>query len=130
MRHTIVALATPAGRGGLAVVRLSGPDALAVARRVFAGGPDLGDRSEPPRCIRYTGQPVDDNRSRQDHAIDQVLALPLLAPRSYTGEDTVEFFCHGGRVVARQAVAACRAAGAEPAPPPASSPAAPSSTAS
>lgn len=111
---TIVALATPEGEGGLAVVRLSGAGALAVARRVFSSR-DFGDEVashvavygilKSPTCCGTT-----DNAP-----VDQVLALPLLAPRSYTGEDTVEFFCHGGRMVARLVVAACRDAGARPA---------------
>ena len=174
--RTIVALATPEGVGGLAVVRLSGPEAVAVARRVFrsrrfAAGPvshtvahgvlhhpDDGDRAID-RCLAltllaprsYTGEdtvefhlhggravarrvfrsgrfaagPVShtvvhgllhhpDDTSR---GIDRCLALTLLAPRSYTGEDTVEFHLHGGRAVARLALAACRSAGALPAAP-------------
>lgn len=111
---TIVALATPEGEGGLAVVRLSGPGAVAVARKMFTSrdfGPEVashvavyGILKQPSGCGEIDYEPI-----------DQVLALPLLAPRSYTGEDTVEFFCHGGRMVARQVVAACRAAGARPA---------------
>ncbi len=111
---TIVAVATPEGRGGLAVVRLSGPEALTVARRLLPGGA-LGD-------------PVDSHRARlasvcwptgaagmgfsPGDELDQALILPLLAPASYTGEDTVEFFCHGGLMPARQIAAACRYAGA------------------
>jgi tRNA modification GTPase len=120
---TIVAVATAAGKAGLAVVRLSGPEAVAIARRLLPGGA-LDD-------------PVVSHRARlatvawPDHAegaapstspppgtvIDQVLLLPLLTPASYTGEDTVEFSCHGGALPARQVVAACRAAGALAAPP-------------
>lgn len=111
---TIVALATSEGTAGLAVVRVSGPDALAVAQQVFEGA---GFSSPPASHLAVYGilkHPSHEN-TKVCEPIDQVLALPLLAPRSYTGEDTVEFFCHGGRVVARQAVAACRAAGARPA---------------
>ncbi len=111
---TIVALATREGTAGLAVVRVSGPDAVAVARRVFQGA---GFESQPTSHVAVYGiliNPAGDSGTGYD-PIDQVLALPLLAPRSYTGEDTVEFFCHGGRAVARQVVAACRAAGARPA---------------
>ncbi len=119
---TVVALATPPGEGGLAVVRLSGPDAVAIAARVFRGG-GFPARIDTHRAIfgelaRPAGDstgPVSPTEGRD--VIDQVLALPLLAPHSYTGEDTVEFFCHGGRVVAAEAVAACCAAGALPAPP-------------
>ena len=107
---TIVAQATPEGSGGLAVVRLSGPAAVAIARRVF-------------RSRRFAAGPVSHtvvhgelhHPDDPDRIIDRCLVLTLLAPRSYTGEDTVEFHLHGGRAVARLAVAACRTAGAEPA---------------
>lgn len=113
-QDTIVALATREGEAGLSVVRVSGTDAVAVARRVFHGA---GFGPQPTSHVAVYGilkTPTNDNTTDCE-PIDQVLALPLLAPRSYTGEDTVEFFCHGGRVVARQVVAACRAAGARPA---------------
>lgn len=113
-QDTIVALATSEGTAGLSVVRISGPDAVAVAGRVFQSA-DFG--AEPSSHVAVYG--ILKNPSTEEtgtyEPIDQVLALPLLAPRSYTGEDTVEFFCHGGRVVARQVLAACRAAGARPA---------------
>jgi tRNA modification GTPase len=114
INDTIVALATPEGEGGLAVVRVSGPGAVAVARQVFHSR-DFGD--EPTSHVAVYGILKNPTNSEPNsyEPIDRVLALPLLAPRSYTGEDTVEFFCHGGRMVARQAVAACRAAGARPA---------------
>ena len=54
---------------------------------------------------------------KKRYPIDQALALPMRGPNSYTGEDTVEFFCHGGRMAARMVVAACREAGAHPAGP-------------
>ena len=120
---TVVARATPEGEGGLAVVRLSGPDAMAIATRLFRGpgfgGPALA--APVPRRAVYgilhepvTAQ-VDDLEPLV--VIDEVLALPLPGPRSYTGEDTVEFFCHGGRQVAALVVRACQAAGAVAAPP-------------
>ena len=119
---TVVALATPAGEGGLAVVRLSGPEAVVIAARVFRGGSfPIGIRThraifgELFRPAAEGTGPASTTRGRD--VIDHVLALPLLAPHSYTGEDTVEFFCHGGRVVASEVVAACCAAGARPAPP-------------
>jgi len=102
---TVVALATPEGKGGLAVVRLSGSEALATARRLIRDG-SLDD-------------PVDSHRARlttlfdaDGQIMDEALVLPLVAPASYTGEDTVEFFCHGGVMPARLVMAACRAAGA------------------
>ena len=113
---TIVALATAEGKSGLAVVRLSGPDALAVARRIL---PD-GGLAEPVTSHRarlaMVHWPQDavggDGDPEAGAPLDQTLVLPLLAPNSYTGEDTVEFSCHGGALPARLVAAACRAAGA------------------
>lgn len=116
---TIVALATPSGTGGIAVVRVSGAQALEVAGRVFRG-PGFPGKPESHRAVygilfAPKESQLDVNKGIEE--IDQALALPQLAPRSYTGEDTVEFFCHGGSIVAQQVVEACLAAGAAPAPP-------------
>ena len=111
---TIVAVATPPGEGGLAAVRVSGHEAFKVAARVFSGegwGPEPAPRRAVYGILRYPIQ-----TETTGSVIDQAIALPFKGPHSYTGEDTVEFFCHGGRVVANLVVAACRAAGAEPAP--------------
>ena len=84
--ETIAAVSTPPGRGGVAVVRVSGPDAFAVATRL-AGRPV--DASLAGRffhaVFKAKGVPLDDG-----------LVLVFAAPRSYTGEDVVEFQCHGG----------------------------------
>lgn len=106
---TIAALATPAGAGALAVVRISGPGALEVAGRVFRGQRPLGD-----------GQPghVQRGHIEQDGVVlDQVLLTVFRTPRSYTGEDLVEISGHGGIVVAASVLRAVLAAGASPAPP-------------
>ncbi len=107
---TIVARATPPAPSGLAVVRLSGPEALAVARRVFrpAGGGDLAPRRATLGTVRDP---------ERDETVDQVVAVAFPGPRSYTGEDSVEFTCHGGLLPARLVTAACLAAGARPAAP-------------
>lgn len=109
---TVVAQATPPGEGGIAVVRLSGPRALPIAARVFRSR-GFPDRAESHRAMygELVRPGTMDSPEGRD-VIDHVLALPLLGPRSYTGEDTVEFFCHGGRVVASAVVAACCEAGA------------------
>lgn len=120
---TIVAIATPEGSGGLAVVRLSGPDSRDIAGRIFfssQGGLSTSHHAvhgilrDPDDDFRVKETNISDY-SRHEAAIDQVIALPMWTPRSYTGEDTVEFFCHGGTVVARLVMAACRRAGARPA---------------
>lgn len=118
--ETIVAIATPAGEGGLAVVRLSGPRAFDLASRIFRGRGFKEGQPTPRRAVYgILHHPVQDKElsTKELDIIDQVLALPLAAPASYTGEDTVEFFCHGGREAATAAVAASLAAGAVPAPP-------------
>jgi tRNA modification GTPase len=98
----IVALATPPGRSALAVIRLSGAGVVAVASR----------------CLRpFPGAPRTVLRARlvhpaNDELIDEPLAVRYAAPRSYTGEDMVEVFVHGGLLVPADGVAAFVAAGA------------------
>ncbi len=114
--ETIVAIATPEGNGGVAMVRLSGPRALQIGNLVFV--PGLGDNTKSHQAvygILEWPNDVDSGVSDNNGVIDQVIALPMLAPNSFTGEDTVEFFCHGGTVVSRLVVSACRLAGARPA---------------
>ena len=98
----IVALATPPGRSALAVIRLSGSGTFTVAGRCLRLFPDT------PRTV---------TRSRLAHPttgelIDEPLVVRYAEPRSYTGEDVVEVFAHGGLLVPADAVAAFVAAGA------------------
>jgi tRNA modification GTPase len=105
---TIAAVATAAGRAALAVVRLSGPDAPAIAARV--GMPrDLEARAVTRARLH---QP-----DRADRPIDDALVTRFAAPRSYTGEPAVEFSVHGGAYVSATLLAALVAAGARPALP-------------
>jgi len=106
---TIAALATTVGAGAIAVVRVSGPQAVACAEKVFRGRTRLRD-AVPGRVLR--GAIVDG-----DAAVDEVLVTVFRAPRSYTGEDVVEISGHGGAVVARSVLRAVLEAGAHPAPP-------------
>lgn len=107
---TIAALATAPGRGGVAVVRVSGPDAVAVAGRVVGTG---GVWPPPARTATL--------RAARDPAtgrlLDRVLATVFSAPRSYTGEDVVELSTHGGLAAPAAVLAAIVAAGARPASP-------------
>ena len=104
---TIAAVATAPGRAGVAVVRVSGPDAFAVATRVTGvAAPGSGGESLPSvRHVRFrnpvSGTPLDDG-----------VLLAFAAPRSYTGEDVAELQCHGGAVAPRRVLEACLAAGA------------------
>lgn len=103
---TVVARATPLGRGALGVVRLSGPRARAVVARLCPGGPDWRPRRASLR------QALD-----EDGLIDDVLVTWMPGPRSATGEDVVELGCHGSPVVLDALVARCVALGARPARP-------------
>jgi tRNA modification GTPase len=110
---TIAAIATPLGEGGLAVVRLSGPSALAIADKSFLpiGRNSLKPSAAPSHTIQY-GKIV-----RHDQAVDQVLLAVLRAPRTYTCEDTVEITCHGGLLPAKLVLDTILANGARPAEP-------------
>ena len=104
-RDTIAAVATPAGRGGIGVVRVSGPQARRVAMAVLGQLPD-------PR--QATHRRFTDARGE---LIDEGVALYFAAPNSYTGEDVLELQGHGGPVVMQMLLAACLDAGARLAEP-------------
>jgi tRNA modification GTPase len=97
---TIVAIATPPGRGGIGVVRLSGPDAAAIARALTAR-----PAFEPRHATLATV-------SGADGPIDQAVVTHFPAPHSYTGDDVVEISAHGSPVVLDAIVRAAVAAGA------------------
>jgi tRNA modification GTPase len=106
---TIAAIATAPGRGAIGVIRVSGPDALEVAGRLFRGDRDPADMpgfSVSRGWIEHNGE-----------RLDEVLCLVMRAPRSYTREDVVEFHCHGGAVPLRRVLAAVIGEGARPAAP-------------
>ena len=107
---TIAAIATAPGRGGVAVVRVSGPEAFAIAERLT--GRKKGDADSSPLVrmvnIRFPGS----GRGIASPLIDAGLLLAFKSPHSYTGEDVVEFQCHGGAVTPRRVLEACLAAGA------------------
>ena len=110
MNNTIAAISTPAGSAGLGVVRLSGPDALAVAGRVFR---PADPRRTADKLLGYTaayGRVFD-----AEGDVDECVLLCFRAPRSYTGEDVAELSCHGGRYVLQRVLRACLDAGATPA---------------
>jgi len=93
---TICAISTPPGRGGIGVIRLSGPDALQFALDVFRAPP--GSAFDNPNRAQL-GSIVD---PRTGIKIDQAVATWFKAPRSYTGEDVVELSCHGSPPVLAQ----------------------------
>ena len=106
---TIAAVATPPGEGGVAMVRLSGPDAKHIGREILARE-DLEWESHR----LYYGKVRDPARGS---LVDEVMFAFLQGPRSYTGEDTVEIHCHGGPFVVRQLLGLVLARGARYAEP-------------
>ncbi len=98
LEDTICAPATPPGVSGLAVIRLSGKDAFTIADRCFHGKHTLAD--SPSHTIKYG------KFYNNVQFLDTVTASVFRAPHSYTGEDTVEFGCHGGIVVSEEIIAA------------------------
>jgi tRNA modification GTPase len=108
---TIVAIATPPGRGGIGVVRLSGPQALDVAQQLITDS----RRLEPRRAtLTFLRAPV---RADDARPVDQLVATYFAAPASYTGEDVVELSMHGSPVVLTSAVQAAVRCGARLAEP-------------
>jgi tRNA modification GTPase len=107
---TIVAISTPPGEGAIALVRVSGANAIAVADKIFRG------KEHPSRFashVQHLGEIFDG----ADRLIDQVVLSVHRAPASYTGEDLVEISCHGGTLVSAKVLDACLRAGARAARP-------------
>ncbi|HZI47938.1 MAG TPA: hypothetical protein VFD75_09065, partial [Pyrinomonadaceae bacterium] len=92
---SIIALSTPLGRSGIGVVRISGPDALRVLRRMTVK--DVDDEPEPNYMTLRTV--IDPFTSEK---LDQALVCFFRGPHSFTGEDVVEFHCHGSPVLLRR----------------------------
>ena len=109
LAETIAAISTPAGEGAIALVRISGGEAIAVADRIFRG---TDKPSEFSSHTQRLGEIVE-----ADESIDQVLLSVHRAPASYTGEDLVEISCHGGILVTARVLEACLKAGARAARP-------------
>ena len=112
MSDTIAAIATGAQVAAIGVVRLSGPDAIALADRLFSplhGGPM---RTQESRRLVYG-----ELRDRDGALLDLCLCTVSRAPQSYTGEDTAEFQCHGSPIVLRAVLEALFALGARQAGP-------------
>ena len=111
---TIAAIITPAGIGGISAVRLSGPGAFTVARCLLGTKQETMDFSPGASHKAHLVTLIDPTTG---HHLDQVLLLPMHAPGTYTGEHTVEFFCHGGSMPAALVLEACLSAGARAAGP-------------
>ncbi|MBE6754082.1 MAG: tRNA uridine-5-carboxymethylaminomethyl(34) synthesis GTPase MnmE [Ruminococcaceae bacterium] len=103
---TIAAIATGQAAGGIGVVRISGPEAHAVADRVFKAADGVP-------LTRSAGYQAHFGHVSCDGWQDEAVALVFRAPHSYTGEDVVELSCHGGLYNTRMTLRACLEAGAE-----------------
>jgi len=107
---TIAAISTPPGEGAIALVRISGVNAVQIADKIFRG------KEEPSRFashVQHLGEIV----GAENQLIDQVVLSIHRAPASYTGEDLVEISCHGGTLVSAKVLEACLRAGATAARP-------------
>ena len=106
INKTVAAISTPPGKGGVAVIRISGDDALKVAGKVFLPASKKDVSSLPSRMAVY-GEIICGGR-----VIDDGILTLFRAPASYTGEDTAEICCHGGVLVSSKVLEACLSSGA------------------
>ncbi|HET6273680.1 MAG TPA: tRNA uridine-5-carboxymethylaminomethyl(34) synthesis GTPase MnmE, partial [Bacteroidota bacterium] len=125
---TICAVATPAGEGGIGIIRISGPGALAVADKIVRLRSNQSLRIAPPQTLHLAdilGPGISSgntnsvqNRTRpSDEVLDEGLVVFMKGPRSFTAEDVVEIHCHGSGVVLGRVCEACISAGARLAQP-------------
>ena len=108
---TIAAVSTPMGEGGIAVIRVSGPDSIDCVAQLFESKKDL--RQVESHTVHY-GKIVD---PQTKDMIDEVLVTVMKAPRTFTREDTVEISCHGGMIPVEQTLQALLRCGARLAEP-------------
>ena len=106
---TIAAISTPVAPGGIGMVRISGPQALEVADRVFRSV--SGKQVQQTEGYRGLYGRVHDGQGE----IDEAVVFVYRAPKSYTGENVAEICCHGGVYLVQRTLRACIAAGARPA---------------
>ncbi len=99
---TICAISTSLAEAAIGIVRLSGPDSLKIASKIFRGA----NLEEKPRYLNYG------HIYRGKEMIDEVLAVYFKAPRTYTREDMVEINCHGGAMALQRVLALCLEEGA------------------
>ena len=106
---TIAAISTPYGKGGVAMIRISGSDALSVADAIFksATGKLLSELPVGKACYGEIFSPM-----HADKSVDDGIATYFRAPYSFTGEDTVEISCHGGILITQKVLTCALEAGA------------------
>lgn len=111
MNETIAAIATPPGSGAIGIVRVSGPGSRSIAAAVF--------HSSRPEFTGFQPYRLHHGRLRTSEGafLDEALVVFMPQPNSFTGEDIVEFHCHGGMAILRGVMEECLALGAQPAGP-------------
>ena len=107
--RTIAAIATPAGQGGIAVIRVSGRDAFDIVQKMWRGKPLA-------QCTSHTAH-LGNILQEDGSVLDQAVVTLFRAPNSFTGEDTVEISVHGSRWIQREALNQLMHCGAKPAGP-------------
>lgn len=98
LNDTIVALATPSGAGAIAIIRVSGPEAISIISPLFRAK-SKKSLSEQPSHTLHLGNIMDGERT-----LDEVLVSIFRAPRSYTGEETIEISCHGSPYIQQEII--------------------------
>jgi len=96
--ETIAAISTPAGSGGIAVVRVSGTNAIAIVDKVFRGNVKLSEAESHKALLGKIEQPLENDSG----FLDEALVTVFRAPNSYTAEDVVEISCHGGHFLTQR----------------------------
>jgi tRNA modification GTPase len=110
---TIAAISTPLGEGGIGIVRLTGPEAAEILSHIFVRAADPPATDLDPRVLHY-GHVIE---PATGGVVDEVLAVHMPAPRTYTRQDMVEIQCHGGIVALRRVLSLCLRHGARLAEP-------------
>ena len=113
---TIAAISTPVGEGGIGIVRISGPDAINIAKSIFKPAKNKDWSKENYKIIYghiYNFNPI----NKEQEIIDEVLLSVMKAPNTYTREDVVEINCHGGSLPVRKILELVLAKGARLAEP-------------
>ena len=99
MKNTIVALATPSGRSGIGIIRLSGKDSLSIVRKL------VSDEKFSPKPRFAVLRKIYDLQTKD--VLDEAIITYFQSPQSFTGEDVIEISCHGSPVVLRQIIDFC-----------------------
>ncbi|MGI6080967.1 MAG: tRNA uridine-5-carboxymethylaminomethyl(34) synthesis GTPase MnmE [Candidatus Avilachnospira sp.] len=120
MRETIAAIATGLTESGIGIVRISGSESYEIISRIFrtksGKNIDLGESHRVHYGFIHNVS-RETSGEKEDEIIDEVLVINMKAPRSYTGEDTIEIDCHGGVLMMKKIYEAVLEAGARPAEP-------------